>query len=179
MNTPVYFLYGILALAVLALIVNIRFKLPKKVFLGLAVAILVSMCWFAMEPPKPSLTLPQTLRGPHVSLICGRTSLSPGENCFPLFFDEPCKGASYSLDFASGQGDVSAEASPLEFSFVLCSSGNDVLKCSAVYFSGKALKAIFVFPKDLDLRTIRFLKVVRNAESPLDLEKISEEKILN
>ena len=43
MNTPVYFLYGILALAVLALIVNIRFKLPKKVFLGLAVAILVSM----------------------------------------------------------------------------------------------------------------------------------------
>lgn len=179
MNTPVYFLYGILALAVLALIVNIRFKLPKKLFLGLAVAILVFMCWFAMESPKPSPTLPQTLRGPLVSLICGRTSLSPGENRFPLSFDEPCRGASYLLDIASGKGDIPEEASPLDFSFVLCSADNDVLECSAVYFSGKALKAVFVFPENFDSRAVRFLKIVWSSASPLDLEKISEEKILN
>ncbi|MBR5623275.1 MAG: hypothetical protein IKW49_08835 [Opitutales bacterium] len=179
MNTLVYFLYGILALAVLALIVNIRFKLPKKLFLGLAVAILVFMCWFAMESPKPSPTLPQTPREPLVSLVSEHAILNPGENRFPLSINEPCKGASYLLYFASGKGDIPEEASPLDFSFVLCSADNDVLECSAVYFSGKALKAVFVFPENFDSQAVRFLKIVWNSVSPLDLEKISEEKILN
>lgn len=179
MNNPAYFLYGVLAFAALALIVNIRFKLPKRLFLVLAVTILVFTCWFAMETPKSPVALPQSPQAPVVSLVCARTALNPVENRFPVSFSEPCKGVRYSLDFVAGQGDVSEELSPLEFSFELCSADNVVLKCSAAYFSGKALKAIFVFPENFDSRMIRFLKVVRNAESPLDLEKISEEKILN
>ncbi len=179
MNNPVYFLYGILALAVLALIVNIRFKLPKKLFLGFAVTILVFVCWFAMESPKASSVLPKMSQGPVVSLVCGRTILNPGENRFPLSFAGPCKGVRYLLDFSAGKGDVSEEDLPSAFSFVLCSEESDLLKCSATYFSGKSLKAIFVFPEGFDFRAIRFLKVVRNAKSPLDLEQISEEKILD
>ena len=180
MNTPVYFLYGILALAVLALIVNIRFKLPKKLFLGLAVAILVFMCWFAMESPKPSPTLPQTPREPLVSLVSEHAILNPGENRFPLSFAESCKGATYSLDFVSGQEDkILEDAFYLQCSFVLCSASNKAFECSAVYFSGNALKAVFVFPENFDSQAVRFLKIVWNSVSPLDLEKISEEKILN
>ncbi len=179
MNNPAYFLYGVLAFAALALIVNIRFKLPKRLFLVLAVTILVFTCWFAMETPKSPVALPQSSQGPVVSHVCARTTLNPGENRFLLSFIESCKGVRYSLDFATEQGNAPEETSPLEFSFELCSADGDILKCSAIYFSGKTLKVVFVFPENFDSRMIRFLKVVRNAESPLDLEKISEEKILN
>lgn len=178
MIASVYFLYVLFAVATLALIINVRFRLPKKVFGFLAVLILVTTCWIAMNPPKeiPSPLLHS--RSVLTRIIAENVVLNTGENCFPLSFEDlvpSCVGVSYLLEFEVGQGEESLNYS--DYSLTLHASEESYLDCSALSFTGNTLRCVFVFPKEFDIRKISFLKLVCKSDANLNLRIILEEKI--
>ncbi len=87
-----WFFMTVLAVAVIALVVNIRFKLPKKIFLALTVLIIVMVMWMALDPGRfriPKIfsdgesakgdMLPSIER---FKIISGKFDLVQGENNF-------------------------------------------------------------------------------------------------
>lgn len=180
MLPPTYFLYGVFTLAALALLVNIRVKLPKKIFLFLAVLTVVATCWVAMNPfrevadPMPQSSYRKTIS----AFIAESVVLVPGINEFSLSFqnsDVSCNGVSYSLIFEAEQGDIHHSDCSIS---IKCTDGGD-LKPSAFLFSGNTLKIVFVFSSGFDCRKISLLEVVCKTNVPLNLRSLTEEKVFN
>lgn len=179
MISPIYMLYGAFALAVCALLINVRVKLPKKIFLFLAVSILVLTCWVAMERPQISSSSAARSRSTDTTILRENVLLDPGINEIPLLFDEgdaACTGVVYSLFFAPEQGENFKKNSS---SVSLLAKDGSVAKCAAFFFDGNALKTVFVFPPEFDCRKISFLRIVCGSDAPLYLTQIREEKNFN
>lgn len=167
-------------LAGLALLVNIRFKLPKKVFLLISVLTVVATSWVAMNPSRGTSyqKTHSCSRNAVSSLIAEYPVLNPGVNEFPLSFhtfDDSCKGANYSLSFLAGQG----ESEYPDCIVILRTEAGECIDCAAYSFAGNVLKSVFVFPPEFDYRKIAVLKIVCKVNLPLKLESITEEKIFN
>lgn len=179
MFPPIYFLYGLFALAALALLINIRFKLPKKIFLFLVVSIVVATCWVAMNLSRESVDMEIRTDSRRVvtSLIAEDVILSSGCNEFPLAyvgFAQSCKGATYSLNFGAEQG---RESDILKYSAELCTSDKESIACDGVYRTAEGLKYVFVFPPEFDFKKIVFLRINCKESEPLRVKSISEDRV--
>lgn len=179
MFAPVYFLYGVLLFAVVALLVNIYVKLPKNVFGFLAVFTLVAICWTIMgKPEKVTVSRPLApLQAPVISVLAESVSLHSGANNFPLSFvalPGKCKGATYSLNFDAEQGDT---VNHLNCVATLRGIDGSALEASAVYSRERSLSFVFMFPYNLEVTKIDCLSFVCSAGTNLNVRSISEEKI--
>lgn len=178
MIEPIYFLYGSMGFAVVALLLNIRFKLPKRIFLFLAVLIVVLSCWVAMDKPKASRDFFKNARVTPVKdfLVAEDVSLKPGVNDFPVSFEgswnEFC-GVAYFLN----------SKEPIEENrysnciITLRRPDESFLSWSGTYFSRERSGFIFIFPEKIDPKSISVLRIFLKGDSPLPLKSISGQKI--
>lgn len=198
MISPINFLYGLFVIAVLMLLINVRFKVPKKFFVFIVVLILTTTCWVAMDFRKTTtrqgisfrdslseidagiMSQPPIPRRIESKIISENISLERGENKLPVSFEgvsERCKGVTYLLNFVLGQGENLENFSDCLLTIHI--SDTEYLECSAVSFSNNEIRYVFVFPQTFDFMKISFLRLVCNSGAVLNLKTISEERIFD
>lgn len=180
MIDSVHFLYILFGIAAVVLIVNMRFRLPKKIFVFLALSILLTTCWVAMNPQAAPSATAMPSRGLVTKILGENLVLNPGDNRFPLVYEEfsgSCIGVAYLLELEAGQGGETV-AFP-DCVPTLHITDENFIDCSALLFTENALRCVFVFPKDFDFRKISFLKLVCKSNATLNLKRISEERKFN
>lgn len=179
MIEPIYFLYGSMVVAVVALLLNIKFRLPKKIFLFLAVLIVVLSCWTAMENPKKGVVYWQKTKelARKDFIVAENVLLKPGVNDFPVVFDgsgdEFC-GIAYFLNL---KNPVEKERCS-NCIITLRRLDESFLNWSGTYFSSERCGFVFLFPDKVDPKSIALLRIFLKGDSCLSLKSISGQKIL-
>lgn len=180
MISPVHFLYVLAVVAIIALIVNFKFKLPKKLFTAIIVMTVVTVCWIAMEGDGNKLeTAKVSGNVVRKNPLVPNGVINPGLN--DIAFPKDLKSLSgstrcYFLEASLPQG---AMKNPNTYEASLHFSNGASLPCSGFYFSVHGLKLIFSIPENLSSENISFLRISFKGDTPLKFSKIYEEEIHN
>ena len=182
MNEIFYALLGACVVGAALLSVNLKVKLPKKLFAFMAVLILVLMFALVMEdregvPEARKISvLAEGVSDKASEIFSGTFRAGQGNNDFPVgaaLSRSGLRGTEYVFEFA-------AETSPetaADLDCELLDADGRVLKCSGLVFSRGVLKCVFVFPEDFDPRKATTLRLVCGNGSAPTLRRITEREI--
>lgn len=176
MISPIHFLWGLLAVAVIALIVNLKFKLPKKLFLAIIVMTVVTVCWVAMEGDGSKTPRVKQQANP-IKVLAEQGSFNPGENDFSIVDKNfLCSNFCCSVVLQVSKDYV---VNPTNYEGSLHFSNGESIKNSGAYLSNKEIKFIFVVPERMSMKEVAFLRVSLNVDSPVAFSQIFLENICN
>lgn len=182
MNGIFYALLGACVVGVALLTVNLKMKLPKKPFAFMAVLILVLMFALVMEergkvPEARKISVPaEDVSEKAAEIFSGTFRTEQGNNDFPVggaLSRSGLRGAEYVFEFDEGTSLESA----VDYDCELLDTDGRVLKCSALVFSGSALRCVFVFPEGFDSGRATTLRLVCGNGSAPTLRRITEREI--
>lgn len=175
MNEIDYVLFAACVVGSVLLAVNLKVKLPKKLFAFIAVLILVLMFALVMED-RGNVFEERTISASGDAgreIFSGPFSLGQGNNDFSvraLCARTDLRIAEYTFEF---EEEVSSENASNFDCELRCVDGC-VLKCSALVFFEKNLKCVFVFPEGFDLQNAITLRLICGNERMPILKRITE-----
>lgn len=182
MNGICYALFAACVVGIVLLAVNLKVKLPKKLFAFISVLILVLMFALVMEerekvPESRKISVPAECASENVSeIFSGAFRAGQGNNDFSVRVlpSRSClRGVEYVFEFDA----ETFHGTAADFDCELLDADGRVLKCSGLVFSRGVLKCVFVFPEGFNPKNAMTLRLICGSGHTPVLRRITEQKI--